>query len=143
MIDTDLNILNAIILTSNDKNFYVPQYLLYRYQINFTGFKSDPCSDRIVGHWIAHPRYRNGPFYDFYSAHSCVMEYKGTDIRAIYENLDFGLLILLDMLRTSIRLAKKYKIKGALPMDMDLTINRRQLSKMRREHIKLGIWPNV
>lgn len=137
----DCHSLNAIIIT-NEARFFVPQYLQERFDIKFTRFKDDSNSEKRVGQWIAHPKIRFGKFYDEYSVYSNIVVYKEDGIATIDMDLEFGLSILCEMLRTSVRLAIKYKIRGAVPVDINNQIDRRLLSNMRRKHIKLGIWPN-
>jgi len=111
------------------------------YEIFWTGFKKDPNSIKLVGHWIGYPKvkYRNIQTTCIQSTVVCYQE-DSEEIRNY--DVQNGLDTLLELVEKGIEIARKHNIKGCVPLDSMGVVDRYFLSQMRRQHEKLGIWPN-
>lgn len=152
---------NSFALVSPKTNFNYNDL----YDIYWTGFQSVPESSKIVGRWLAHPirkgKYGSGRFsvqstvsvlieeieHELSIPKGCLRsDYCATicnkePTELVKIDIQHGLDSLLDIIEQGIRIAAKYNIKGEVPVNC-FGIDRRLLSQMRREHTRLGIWPN-
>jgi len=111
------------------------------FSIQWTGLKKSYFSSKLVGYWLAYPKIKYKAIQGT-CVQSNVICYQGDDIQIVQEDIQNGLNTLLEIIEKGINIAKQHNIKGCVPVDSYGAIDRRFLSQMRRDHIKLGIWPN-